>query len=144
MKPRNFAFIDDFIAGSAIPDNIDHLKFYKENGINRVISLTADRPLVMYHNNIIEDHHLAISSTPSDRTIKKYIDILRDAEKNNEKVVVHCQFGQERTGIMLIIYLVEIKGMNKDDAIRLLREKRPVSLKTYHAIQYLNNRYIGE
>ena len=36
----------------------------------------------------------------------------KKAKENKEKVVIHCQFGQERTGIMLVIYLMEFKGFN--------------------------------
>lgn len=142
MEPQNFSFLDDTIAGSAIPEHVEHLQFYKKNNIKHVISLTGHRPLVMYHNDsLVESHHLPVYSTPAETIIQEFLNIVRNAMKVGEKVVIHCQYGQERTGMLLVIYLIEIQGMSLYDAMDLVKEKRPSSLKTYVANEYLNKRY---
>ena len=141
MNTNNFSWIDKNVAGSAIPQSIDDINHYIKEGIAHVVSLTPERPLVFFHTDKIDDHHLAIYSIPSDQVVNKFIHLVRDILKRGEKMVIHCQFGQERTGIMIAIYLVEIKGMKLKAVIDLIRRKRPGSLQTYHSVNYLRNRY---
>ena len=141
MKPYNFSWIDDNVAGSSLPQTLDDINHYLKEGIVHVVSLTPERPLVFFHSNQIEDHHLPIYSTPNDQVVNKFIHLARDILKRGDRMVIHCQFGQERTGIMIAIYLIEIKGMRLTDAITLIRNKRPSSLQTHHSVNYLKQRY---
>ena len=114
-EPSNFSFIDDFIAGSAIPQNKSNLDFYIRKNIKNIVSLTYNKHLALHYIDTDNFNllHLPISNPPiSPEMIESYFDFLKKAKENNEKVVIHCQFGQERTGIMLVIYLIEIKGFN--------------------------------
>ncbi len=138
MKPKNFAMIDDRIGGMAIPEKIEEIQYLKKIKIEHIISLTADKPLVAYYTDIIKFHHLPVYATPSENTIQKFLQIIT---QNSGKIVVHCQYGQERTGIMLAIYLVEIKNYSISQAIKEVRNKRPGSLESYHSIEFLENRY---
>lgn len=142
-KPENFSWLDEFIAGSAKPQTLEHLKFYVSDGIGKVISLNVERPLVMYdkENVNIADVHLPVFSTPSENTLRKYREELRESMLKGEKVVIHCQFGQERTGQMLAIYLMEFKRMRWKEAFDYLRSIRPTSLGTQGAINFLKNHY---
>ena len=142
-EPENFSWVDEFIAGSAKPQILEHLKFYTNEGIGKIISLNVERPIVMHDKKQISivDVHLPVYSTPSEIVVKRFIDEVKESQKKNEKVVVHCQFGQERTGQMLAIYRIEIKKMRRDDAINYLRSKRPISLRTQTAMSYLENKY---
>ena len=65
-------------------------------------------------------------------------------ERNNvnfQGVAVHCYWGRGRTGTMLAAYLVGMQGMDPDDAIRLIRQKRPYSIETYEQEEALHNYY---
>lgn len=138
-RPDNFSFIDDHIAGSSIPITTDHLQFFIDEGIRHVISLTPQRPLAFLHMNADEliTHHLAMYSVPSIDIINKFLQIVRDAMSKGERLVVHCQYGQERTGMMLAIYLAEIQNYNTLDAMEIVREKRPRSLQTHASVTFM-------
>jgi atypical dual specificity phosphatase len=73
--------------------------------------------------------------------ITKYIEFLNQAKKNKGKVVIHCQFGQERTGILLAIYLVKFKGIGVSEAIKLVQDKRPHSLQMMSSLKYLRDNF---
>jgi protein-tyrosine phosphatase len=138
-KPDNFSFVDDHIAGSSIPISTDHLQFFIDEQIKHVISLTPQRPLAFLYLDSDEliNHHLAIYSAPSKNIIDQFLEIVQDAMSKGEKMVVHCQFGQERTAMMLAIYLTEIQKYNTLDAMEIVREKRPRSLQTYAAVTFI-------
>ena len=138
-KPDNFSFIDDHIAGSSIPITTDHLQFFIDEGIKHVISLTPQRPLAFLHmdSDGLINHHLVIYSAPSQEIIGKFLEIVNDAMSKGEKMVVHCQYGQERTGMMLALYLAEIQNYNTLDAMEIVREKRPRSLQTHASVSFI-------
>ena len=138
-KPDNFSFIDEHIAGSSIPTSTDHLQFFIDEGIKHVISLTPQKPLTFLHmeSDELVNHHLAMYSVPSKDVISKFLQVVRDAMSKGEKLVVHCQYGQERTGMMLAIYLAEIQNYNTLDAMEIVRERRPSSLQTYASITFI-------
>lgn len=143
-EPSNFSFIDNFIAGSAIPRSKSNLEFYLRNDINNIVTLTSEKPLALHyigklHFNLL---HLPIINPPISREmIKNYIEFLSKAIKKNEKVVIHCQFGQERTGIMLVVYLIKIRGYTVNNAISEVRTSRPGSLQMKSTLEFLLTNY---
>ncbi|MCY3410357.1 MAG: dual specificity protein phosphatase family protein [Candidatus Heimdallarchaeota archaeon] len=139
----NFSFIDDTIAGSACPVHIDDLKEVYNAGIRHIISLTTDRPIVFLHNNLSDllSTHLPIYSVPSENVINKFLEVVQDTQSKGGRVLIHCQFGQERTGMLLAIYLIKMKGLSADEAINEVRTLRPGSLRTHAAIDFLRNTY---
>lgn len=139
-KPRNFSFIDEFIAGSSFPYETSNLEYFLESGITNIVTITSESPLSLEYFDKSEFKllHLPVSSPPiSNRSIQNYTQFLQSALKNDEKVVVHCQFGQERTGILLVIYLVKFKKISAQDAIDKIRKMRPQSLQMKSSIKYL-------
>ena len=142
--PSNYSFIDTMIAGSAIPYSIDDLEQYVDDGISHIISLTPKLPLVSKYNTYesLKFHHFPVYASPDTFQLREFISLMNEITKKREKAVVHCQYGQERTGIFLACYLVEIKGMKIMDAIKVIQDKREGSLQTQHAIQFLKSRYL--
>ncbi|NBP66338.1 MAG: hypothetical protein EBU66_17015 [Bacteroidetes bacterium] len=53
----------------------------------------------------------------------------------NNKVVVHCLFGQQRSCAVVCAYLISI-GYTLDDAIKLIKEKRPCAF--FGSINFLD------
>lgn len=135
--PENFSWIDNFVAGSSIPIHIDHIEFFKSNGITHVISLTSTIPLVMKYTKKISHVHIPIYSTPDNHQLFQIKKLLRDIKSESGKIVVHCQYGQERTGIFLAIYLILFYNLTPKEAIKKIRKKRPGSLRTFAAAQYI-------
>lgn len=143
LMVQNYSFIDQILAGSAKPYHLDDIQEYVEDGITHMVSLTPRPPLV---SKYLEDmpillHHLPVYATPDGTQIDDFIDLMRSLKVNEEKAVIHCEYGQERTGIFLAAYLIEIKNFDYETAIQSIREKRPSSLRTHNARQFLRDRY---
>ncbi|MHA2172604.1 MAG: dual specificity protein phosphatase family protein [Candidatus Kariarchaeaceae archaeon] len=136
--PGNFSWIDSNIAGSALPSHVDHLKYFVDQGITHVLSLTPNKPLVFtYRDDSLQHIHLPIFSLPSSDQLQEYRNLLERILSDNGKLVVHCQFGQERTGILLALYLHWYKGLSLDSAIKTIQTKRLGSLQSSSALRFL-------
>jgi protein-tyrosine phosphatase len=143
-QPGNFSFIDNFIAGSAFPYEKRNLDFFLKQGISNIVSITSDNLLSLEYSDKKQFNHLhlPLNGPPTNKQmITKYIEFLNQAKKNKGKVVIHCQFGQERTGILLAIYLVKFKGIGVSEAIKLVQDKRPHSLQMMSSLKYLRDNF---
>jgi hypothetical protein len=86
-------------------------------------------------------------SVPS---LSKMLDIVQIMEFNIKgthsrkprSVAVHCHAGLGRTGIVIACYLVYAAGMSTEDAIQLVRTKRPGSVQTATQVQFVNDFYL--
>jgi len=139
-KPSNFSFIDYFIAGSAFPFETAHLDYFLESDITNIVTTTSESPLSLEYIDRSKFNllHLQVNSPPIlSKTINEYVHFLQTAQKKNEKVVVHCQFGQERTGMLLAIYLIKFNNYSTREAINKIRKMRPSSLQMESSVRYL-------
>lgn len=139
----NFSFIDETLSGSAYPNQIEDLDRYIDEDISHIISLTPNLPLVSRYledKNIIF-HHFPVYATPDEAQLSQFESLMKLVVKKGEKAVVHCQYGQERTGIFLAHYLIKVKSMKVKDAIHLIRTKRPSSLQTSHSRYFILNNF---
>jgi len=141
--PSNYSFLDRFVGGSALPGTLDDLQAYEDDGVTDIFSLTPNLPLVTryYEGDILQFHHLPVYATPDDMQITRFLELIKEIRHQGTKAVIHCQYGQERTGMFLAIYLIEILGMDVTAAISTIREQREGSLRTQHALNYLYSRY---
>lgn len=142
VPPGNFSFLDDFIAGSARPYNVGNIHFLKQQGITHIVSTTTS-PLAFVEDATGKLHvnylFLPVSNVPTPQQIKDFLELILSAKSSDSKVLVHCQFGQERTGILLAIYLIEFVKMSVDDAIKFIQTNRPTSLNSSNSVDFLRN-----
>lgn len=130
------------MAGSAQPHQVEEIEQYYSDGIRHIISLTPNKPLVSkYMDDRIKVHHLPVYGVPDDSQIRDFLQIVAMAKDQEEKVVVHCQFGQERTGMFLAAYLIESKNLSAHQAIAQIRELRPSSLRSTAALNFILSKY---
>ena len=129
--PRNFGWLDSSkLAGSGRPESESELKALKEEGIGAIVSLTGTplNPDAVSRFGF-EYLHSPLSETP---TVEQLNQILRFVEQTNvvsKPVLVHCGEGKGRTGTVLAAYLIS-NGLGADEAIRVVRERRPGSIQT--------------
>ena len=109
----------------------EDLAFLMAQGIGAIVSMT-ESPL---DGRIVSGFglrylHLPVPDycAPSMQQIEEFLVFLDDADHAGG-VVVHCYAGQGRTGAMLACALVH-QGMSAEEAIRLVRAKRPPSIDT--------------
>lgn len=134
-------WITDYLGGSRAPEP-EELKIWKEEGVDTIINLLKGDygdfiaqkqkemgfeviriPFDMYQI-IPEEDFLAVY---------QYIDEI----KANKKVVVHCKYGQARSGTFLAGYLIH-SGKNYEEALNTVMAKG-FQPSTFHQINFLQN-----
>lgn len=128
--PGNFSWLEKSkIAGCARPVTEGELKAVKEQGIQAIVSLTGT-PLNPDAVSRIgfEYLHSHISGAPSIKQLDHIIQFVERENAHSKPVLVHCGEGKGRTGTVLAAYLV-YHGLSADEAIRMVREKRPGSIE---------------
>ncbi|GBE91270.1 protein phosphatase [Nostoc cycadae WK-1] len=109
------------------------IEFMKQQNIQRVCCLLSEEQLAFYPHLLgiyqqefgsqkvcwtpIEDFHFANLETLT----QKILPFLLAADKESEKVVVHCSGGIGRTGHVLAAWLVSMRGFSNQDAIAAVR-----------------------
>ncbi|MBX9258176.1 dual specificity protein phosphatase family protein [Desmonostoc muscorum CCALA 125] len=107
----------------------DWVEFMKQQNIKRVCCLLTEKQLAPYSNLLgiyqqefgsqqvcwapIRDFHFSSLETLT----QKILPFLVAADKQSEKVVVHCSGGIGRTGHVLAAWLVSIREFSNQDAI---------------------------
>jgi atypical dual specificity phosphatase len=130
--PPNFTWVgQDSLAGMGWPKSRDQIRFLISQGIDRLITLSADKipphyafPELKWCLIPVEDFH-----GPSMRDIKKFITIMDEARQMGEAVGVHCAEGRGRTGVMCACFLIYYHDLKPWDAIRIMRRQRPGSVE---------------
>ncbi len=110
-------------------------------GVRLVVSLTEsppDRDLMAKFN--IESLHLPVPdfTAPRLEDLKHFIEHAKFHRHEKHAIAVHCGAGIGRTGTFLAAYLVW-RGLSADEAIALVREKRPGSVETEEQEQAVRN-----
>ncbi|MFN6461736.1 MAG: dual specificity protein phosphatase family protein [Nostoc sp. DedVER02] len=111
----------------------DWIGFMKCQNIKRVCCLIDERQLANYSHLLdtykqefgnqlvcwepIADFHLCDLETLT----QKILPFLIEADKQNEKVVVHCSGGIGRTGHVLAAWLVSVRGLSNQAAIAAVK-----------------------
>ncbi|MBE9256692.1 dual specificity protein phosphatase family protein [Dolichospermum sp. LEGE 00246] len=129
---------ETIVFGASRPGYADHqvyhwIEFMKSQDIQRVCCLLSEKQLANYDHLLdtyrqefgnqqvcwtpIEDFHLSDLETLT----QKILPFLITADKQNEKVVVHCAGGIGRTGHILAAWLVSVRGFSNQDAISAVR-----------------------
>jgi atypical dual specificity phosphatase len=139
MLPRNFGWVEyRKVAGSAKPETREELEGLKEEGIRAIVSLTGT-PLnpELIRQLGFDFLHSHLSGPPGTEQLQQIVQFIEKENSNSKPVLVHCSEGKGRTGTVLAAYLVH-HGVGADEAIRLIRERRPGSIQTpeqEHAIR---------
>ena len=100
----------------------DDLKFLKDAGIDIIVNLKEH----LRNWDGFEVKHIPINDfkAPKLGDIGGFVKFIDSKIQEGKRVVVHCYAGVGRTNIMLASYLVYL-GMNPDQALDLVKEKRP-------------------
>lgn len=79
----------------------------------------------------IDYHRISIKgkSYPSDATLAKIFELFDKYTSANETVVIHCKHGLNRTGYVIVAYLIKVKGMSAEEAIKAFEEARGMKIE---------------
>lgn len=66
---------------------------------------------------------------------------IKEVKKNNGKVLVHCQAGISRSATVCTAYLMERDGIDVDQALQVVREKRKIVAPNFSFMVQLSKYY---
>jgi len=136
--PFNFSWLlPGKLAGSNCPSSQDQLASLYDAGVRYLVTLSPDAQPQHYGvdtSQLPDLKHVNIffpDFTPPTLDIMiEFERIAREARSTGSPVTVHCRMGYGRTGTMLSLYLVTWEGRSAREAVREVREKRPLSVET--------------
>ncbi len=86
-------------------------------GIRTVLSLRAFHPDSIPKRSGLSAKRISFKSWhPEEEDVVEFLRIVRDPA--NQPLLVHCQHGADRTGMMIAIERMVIEGWSREDAIR--------------------------
>lgn len=113
--------------------------FLLEAGINAVVNIRAERQddVELYERHDVDYLQLKVLDilVPPADILDEGVAFIHKKVQDGKTVLVHCAKGRGRSVTLLAAYLMRYEGMTFDEAVRLLREKRPLSnLQSRHRI----------
>ncbi len=111
----NFLQVTNNLFRGGRPNTGDLATLKSEKSITTVINLENKMPLVDQENKIATDLGLKFISSPMDAAVrptdKQVNQILADLQDaSNEPIFIHCHHGQDRSGLIIGLYRVEVQG----------------------------------
>jgi len=111
----------------------------KRAGIRAVISVN-DAMLV--EPKAFEAHEIDYACVPFSRSappipgdleicleaLPRAFEFVRGAIDSGKAALIHCTSGKDRTGLLMAYFLMQTEGVSVDEAIRRVREVRPIAL----------------
>ena len=146
QKVKIIQIIDTLYLGSVgAAYNLDSLKSLKISHI-----LTVCEELPPRYPNDFNYKVIKVTDDPSTRLeiyFKEATDFIKSAVNQGSNILVHCFAGVSRSSTIVIAYLIRFHGMDVDEALNYVKQKRPwicpnhgfyAQLKKYH--RQLNER----
>jgi protein-tyrosine phosphatase len=106
-------------------------KFFIENDITVVVNCSKDIPF--YHNHT-KNYRIAVDDNLKKKEIDKFyeylpkiIPIVHNHLLNNDRVLVHCYAGKQRSASIVCCYLLTYGDMDFFKSIESIKTKRLVS-----------------
>lgn len=103
------------------PQDFQDYQLLKSVGVRTILNLRTTESDVNKERRIADDmgiefKNIPISGffAPSDKDIKSILNFMTDT--HNQPVFVHCQYGQDRTGLVVGLYRVWFEGWSPKDA----------------------------
>lgn len=122
------------------------LNVLKSKGITHIISA-----ILGYDPAFPEDFkYLIVNALDSENNnisdvFESCNDFINDALfENNGKVLIHCMAGRSRSATILAAYIIETYGMDVDNVLSLLRNKRKIVEPNSSFLKQLNGYYTNK
>lgn len=84
---------------------------------------------------------LDFAGLPDPDLLDSLVHWVHEHRAERRTVLVHCEAGQNRSGLVTGLYLIRFRGYRPDSALELIREKRgPNALRNGSFVKYLRER----
>jgi len=125
-----------------------HLDGLKKAGIKVILSLVSnptrkevEEAGIIHYQLLFEDKIYRPYKTANQHVLQileRFDEIIDKHFARQEAILVHCNSGKDRTGLLLVYYLVSRKGLNMKRAISEIKKLNPTALsaKGYEDIVY--------
>ncbi len=107
--------VNENILRSGRPVGNELAQLQKDSGITTVINLESSADYINQEAKVTKGLGLTYYSVPfisylppKDADVNKVLSLLRDS--TNFPVLLHCQYGKDRTGMIIGLYRVEVEG----------------------------------
>jgi protein-tyrosine phosphatase len=133
-------------------NNANNIEFLKKNNITAIINCTENEEFNEYFSDKPK-FRLKVNDSKEFDNINNFknqiinaiifIDKHREEKKN---IYIHCYWGLMRSATVVAGYLIYKYGLSVNDAINIVKEKRPSSLSSIYnfneVLYYLESKYI--
>jgi len=119
----------------------------KNLNIGMIIDLTNTTKYYDGNNELENVKYLKLAcegynSPPSEEIFIKFKQIIIDYNKsNNDNIAIHCTIGFNRTGYLIVRYLVEVYNLKLNDALNIFANARSPGILKYSYIDILCDLY---
>ena len=122
----------------------------KFNDVGMVVDLSNDegsydKTPLLERNIKYQRMQLASKIVPSSKDITTFIDLASSFIASNpcKKIIVHCHYGFNRTGLMICAYMIAKQNISVSEALGRFKKARPPGIKHQNYIDKLYLRYEG-
>lgn len=117
---QNYIEVNQNVTRGARPSSSDY-KFLKKEGIKVVLNIENNQAAIDKDKKYAAQYKMKFLSFPMDwatapdpKQVDEILKVLQDS--NNFPVFLHCKHGEDRTGMVIGLYRVEVEGWKAEDA----------------------------
>ncbi len=121
--------VDNLYLGNAY--NASNFNQLDEFNITSILNITNEIPNYFEEDDNFDYIKISIDDTNKESIINhldmalKFL-IETQKKKPNQNILVHCYMGSSRSASIILAYLIKYYHLTLEDALKLLKEKRPV------------------
>ncbi|WP_216937825.1 MULTISPECIES: dual specificity protein phosphatase family protein [unclassified Acinetobacter] len=121
-QDHNFHQISAFVYRSEQPST-KLIPLLKQHQIDVIINLRSrDRDSRVLSTEKFQLHHVPIHTWALDRgDLLKVMQLIQQAQQNNQKVLLHCYHGSDRTGASVAMYRIIFQNWSIEDAVQEMK-----------------------
>ncbi|MEM0118354.1 MAG: dual specificity protein phosphatase family protein [Conexivisphaerales archaeon] len=142
-RPSNFSWlIENKVAGSGLPVGERGYRWLRDHGVSAILCLTEDTWGKAHAEKLgMQYMHIPMLNRQPEipRKLDQAVDAITSTLNQGKSILIHCQAGQGRTGMVLAAYLIREKGLTADEAIKHVRNLRTGSLKREKQVKALHD-----
>ena len=112
--------------------------FLIKNNINAILNCTEKEPFHEYFDDKSR-FRLEINDSRTPENILKFkneinncIDFIDNCIEEDKNIYIHCYWGLMRSATVVAAYLMKKYNLSKEDAINLVKERRPAALSSFY------------